>query len=628
MSFAEGSRSRNAGGSSAAGLAAIQRVETDSAYLYQIIEAISAGPDLKTILRRILRLLTEATHCHAAFIYFLQRDRLVLGAASPRYAHLEGEISFPVDEGLTGWVASRRQPAFIRDHASGDPRFHSVPQLDEDLESLASVPILGRSREVIGAITLSADAPHEFDQSDLDFLEHTASLVAGAVENARLYEQATERVALLTELSELARRVAATSGLAELLPMVVDRTRHLIGATRCEVYVLETPARLVLGAASPDRKDAPALDPQQLWYAAVDGRLEGAEAEAVREKLWGPDATGTAMVVPLLAAEERLGILCVLLERASTDAHSAMIAIASDAALAIKRHQLIDSLKEKNLVKDFFEALSRGQVEGEEVRATAVRLRCDLEARHVVLQAAPWTPPIGRERVRLSKVPPQPAPEWTQLAARLENRLRAELPVALFDRRERSVRGLLRLPADSADIAELVRRIFSQVGGNERGPLAIGLSNVCEGASSFARGFEEAAAAVQIGALLRHSAGVVTYEELGPYRYVLSAQDKVRDRYQGQVQRLIEYQRRRGTELLATLEAYLDHQGNLVRTAKVLYMHPNTLRQRLGRIERVAELDLDQEDWLSLAMAIKAVKLRLMQTSAGNERRDAHGGGD
>ncbi len=153
VSFAEGSRSRNAGGSSPAGLAAIQRVETDSAYLYQIIEAISSGPDLKTILRRILRLVTEATHCHAAFIYFLQRDRLVLGAASPRYAHLEGEISFPVDEGLTGWVASRRQPAFIRDHASGDPRFHSVPQLDEDLESLASVPILGRSREVIGAIT-------------------------------------------------------------------------------------------------------------------------------------------------------------------------------------------------------------------------------------------------------------------------------------------------------------------------------------------------------------------------------------------------------------------------------------------------------------------------------------------
>jgi DNA-binding PucR family transcriptional regulator len=40
-------------------------------------------------------------------------------------------------------------------------------------------------------------------------------------------------------------------------------------------------------------------------------------------------------------------------------------------------------------------------------------------------------------------------------------------------------------------------------------------------------------------------------------------------------------------------------------------MHPNTLRQRLSRIEQLTRLDLGGEDWLSLAMAIKAVKLRV-----------------
>jgi DNA-binding PucR family transcriptional regulator len=42
-------------------------------------------------------------------------------------------------------------------------------------------------------------------------------------------------------------------------------------------------------------------------------------------------------------------------------------------------------------------------------------------------------------------------------------------------------------------------------------------------------------------------------------------------------------------------------------------MHPNTLRQRLARIQHLTELDLSREDWLSLGMAIKVVKLRAIR---------------
>lgn len=210
----------------------------------------------------------------------------------------------------------------------------------------------------------------------------------------------------------------------------------------------------------------------------------------------------------------------------------------------------------------------------------------------------------------------------------MESRLRAELPGAIFDRRETSVRALLRLPADDADITGLVQRAYEMSGGGPAGPLAIGLSNVCRDTSSIAHGFEEAASAAQVGALLRGSAGVFSYEDLGPYRYVLTADGAVRDRYQDGLEHLIEYERRRGTELLGTLEAFLELQGNIAQTARRLFMHPNTLRQRLVRIERVAGLDLDHEDWLSLAMAVKSVKLRSIRNAAAAERRKTHGGGD
>src|SRR5437899_1214964 len=65
------------------GLSGVRHVYDDKTYLYQIIETIGSGPDLTTILRGIVRLVTEATQCHACFVYFQDDQELVLRAASP-----------------------------------------------------------------------------------------------------------------------------------------------------------------------------------------------------------------------------------------------------------------------------------------------------------------------------------------------------------------------------------------------------------------------------------------------------------------------------------------------------------------------------------------------------------------
>ena len=84
----------------------------------------------------------------------------------------------------------------------------------------------------------------------------------------------------------------------------------------------------------------------------------------------------------------------------------------------------------------------------------------------------------------------------------------------------------------------------------------------------------------------------------------------MRDPVQQRLSLLVEYDRRRGTQLLDTLEGYLDHRGNVVGTSRALFIHPNTLRQRLDRIQHEAGIDLDDEDWLSLAVATKVVEAR------------------
>ncbi|MBI2237166.1 MAG: helix-turn-helix domain-containing protein, partial [Actinobacteria bacterium] len=370
----------------------------------------------------------------------------------------------------------------------------------------------------------------------------------------------------------------------------------------------------------------------RLWLDVLEidlARPEAEEAQRLAEVLWGDDVSGTPHFAPLIAGEERLGILASMTTKPFQDADNVLAAVASHAAVAIKQHQLIDSLKEKNLVKDFFEALSRGEAGDDVLSAQAARLGCDLDGPHLVLHVVPWTvrPSDAPRRGRKPKSQREPhRMTWSDLVGRIESRLSAQFRGTLFDHRERSVRALLRVePGQPDELAEAVRRIYREVSGDEPGGLSIGLSNVCQGGGSFVQGFDEAASAAEIGALVRGGPGVATYEDLGPYKYVMLSEEGVRDRYQQRLERLAEYDRLRGTQLLETLEGYLDRRGNIVGTSRALYIHPNTLRQRLARIERVAGLDLEHEEWLSLAIAIKVVKLRRMRRSAGEEGREEDG---
>jgi len=177
------------------------------------------------------------------------------------------------------------------------------------------------------------------------------------------------------------------------------------------------------------------------------------------------------------------------------------------------------------------------------------------------------------------------------------------------------MRALLRLPSgDPLLLVEKIRRL-------ERRPeTAMGVSSPCRGAASFPAGFEEARHALLGTTVLQGKPGVMTYEELGPYKYLLRMSFDVgmRDSHRDAVARLAEYDRQRQTALLRTLEEFLRRRGNISATSEALYVHPNTLRQRLRRIMELSGLDLRKEDWLMVEIAVKMVKLQeALGTSSG-----------
>jgi GAF domain-containing protein len=544
--------------------AQLERVRLESDTLYAIISAVGSSVDLTRVLDGIVELVTEATGCHACFVYIRDGERLRMRAASRIYAHVVGKIEFTLDEGLTGWVARTGEPAFIREDALSDPRMIYVPELEEeDFQSMVAVPVPARSGEVLGVVVLHTVAPREFDEGVLNFLVHTASLVAGAIENARLYEESRMRIEALTNLAELSESIVAVGGREELYQVVTGGVRRLLGCDAC-----------------------------QLWLRnGEDGQLELVAFDLPGD-LPDPHVESRAL---LRHDRQEIGALVAVRSGVRTfpAQHEELLqAVANQTALALRNAEHIERLTAENLVRALFEALDDGALDIAEARARAAG--CDLDRSHVFIHVRPV--PAGED-----------ARPWPEVAERVESRLRALEAGALVDPGRDALRGLLPVPAgaDPGDVGAL-----RELGASEG--VAIGVSSVRCGGDGAGRSLRQAQDAAAIARALTPGGGALAYDGLGAYRYLvhLALDDAPHDRLCEAVERLLDYDERRETQLLATLEQYLADRRVGTTTAAKLFIHANTLRQRLDRIEKLTGLDLATEDLLSLELAVKLVRLR------------------
>ncbi|HWF75484.1 MAG TPA: GAF domain-containing protein [Solirubrobacteraceae bacterium] len=573
----------------------LRALRDENRTLYDVIRLVSSSLELGPMLQAIVDLATGATDCHACFIYLLEADRLTIRAASPVFADAVGRVQLALEEGLTGWVARHRTPEFIRDGAMDDPRMKYVPLLQEErFQSMVAVPILARSGDTIGVIVLHTEAPREFTEDTLKLLVHIASLVSGAIENAQLYDQERRRVDALTRLSGLGQDVAAATDAADLGLVVANGTRRLLEAEVCQMYRLDRDGSgVVLLASDPPAASTPPV--RSVAELALDA-LEDRGGRGPGRALWPELEVGDQLVTPLIAGGERLGLLCTGSppRRAFTDEDIELAhAIAHLAAVAIKRAELIEHLTNANIVKDMFEALAAGATAF--AVAKAAEVRCDLTGAYLMVRAEPAG---GRE---------QSSGDWRAAAEVVGARLGALSPRAAIEAGPGPVRAALPLGGGCPleDVLRACRELGVKTGA------AIGVSEQRSVPSEAARAYREAVDATTIGRALLGEGGAIAYSELGAYRYLvrIAADEAPRDRMRTAVDELIRYDARRRTALLDTLERYLAERRSVIESARALFIHPNTLRQRLARIEELTGVELDRDDLLSLELAIKLARL-------------------
>jgi GAF domain-containing protein len=580
--------------------------------LYGIIKLVSSSMELGPMLQGVVDLATEATDCHACFIYLLEDEQLTIRAASEVFAAAVGRVQFSLHEGLTGWVARHRAPEFIRERAMDDPRMKYVPLLEEEhFQSMVAVPILARSGDTLGVIVLHTQAPREFTEDTVKLLVHIGSLVSGAIENAQLYQHERRRVQGLTSLAALGGEVASATDAGELAAIVTRGARRLLQAEFCQLFRLDpddSDLRLVQ-SDPPHLAPPPTASTVGLLLDALDGRRVGSSGPG----LWPDVAVADLLVTPLATGEERVGLLCAGSAAAfSAEDTELARAVAHLAAVALKRAELIGDLTSANIVKDLFEALATGATAF--AVAKAAEVRCDLTGRFVMICAEP------------AGAGDPGSVEWRKAAEALGRGLAAQHPRAAIESGPGPVRAAVPLHAGAAVRLEELVRACEELG--RQCGAAVGLSQLHRATSETTRAYREALDATTIGRALLRDGGAISYPQLGAYGYLvhIPADQAPNDRMRSLVDTLIDYDRRRRSSLLDTLERYLAERRSVIESARALFIHPNTLRQRLARIEELTGIELDHCDLLSLELAIKLARLHGRPGAlpgSGNDQADA-----
>ena len=274
--------------------------------------------------------------------------------------------------------------------------------------------------------------------------------------------------------------------------------------------------------------------------------------------------------------------------------------VASQAALAVQNARLIEALTEKNVVRDLFEALVLGEDGDIGLEARAQRLGVDLARPHAVVVFEVTAHPAEFDGERL----------WFTL----KQDLAGEFPGSLSTYRDHSLTALLRL-SQATSLDKIAARLVELKAPHERAPdllISAGVSRVCRRVEDYPDAFEQARRAVLMGRAVRGPGAAVTFDELGAQWHLFSvAQQQVRDVYQERLEKLLEHDLERGTQLFRTVEVYLECMGNAKLAADKLFIHRNTLRQRFDKIRQVAAVDLsDTERWFDLMMALRIIRLR------------------
>ncbi|MCT2585717.1 helix-turn-helix domain-containing protein [Actinophytocola gossypii] len=549
-----------------------RRREAELTALFDTARDLSKLRDLDEVLSSIVR---RARQLLGVDLSYLSLNDELAGTTYMRVT--DGSVSSLLPnlrighgEGLGGLVAQTAHPYSSADYLA-DPRFAHTGPIDAAVSAERMVGILGvplsLGTKVIGVLFAADRARREFTASEVALLSSLADHAAIAIDNAQLLAETRRANETISGHNAAMRRAEdAHDRLMELvlrggdLVEVATEVASVLGVGIAGGIALFDDGGGELAAVG----STPPLPPVE---AVASSRSSG---RAVR--------AGEDWVCSVVAGQELLGSLVLTGRPSLEDADRRLFERAGVvAALLLLLRRSVAAAEDEvrgELLADLLTAPDRNPAG---LLARGRRLGIDLDAPHAVLIAS--CDGVSRRRLAMA---------CTRYATLVG--LHADQVVLLVD-----------------GPASLAPKLATELSAAVDAPVTVGGAGPASGPVALAAAAAEAGRCVRALLALGRAGSGAALPELGFVGQLIGDRTDLAGYVRSVLGPVLDYDERRGTDLVGTLYAYFDSGGNLTRAKDRLHVHVNTVVQRLERIS-----SLLGGDWQAPERALEVqVALRL-----------------
>ncbi len=554
-----------------------QRREAGLSALLDTARALASESDtgqvLDAIVRRARALLgTDLTYLT---LHDPERDDTYMRATDGSVSAAFQSVRLDLGAGLGGLVASTRKPYWTADYWNDD-RFRHTSDIDgavseEGIIAICGTPLLVEN-EFVGVLFAANRSPRPFTREEVGLLGNLATLAAVTLVQTRALSDAESALAALSEAHETVRHYA--DGI-EKAAAAHDRF-----------------ASLVLEGGGVDDLTHALADLLGGWAALVDedGSLRSSTPGAVVPTAF-PDLRAGRLVtsgdvhgLAVATAEEHLATLFVggAGELVDADRRTVERAGVVTALVLLFERQAADARQSaRNRVLSELVA-ARGPREDRIQLARSAGVEPDGPSCLLVLRGD-----AGASTRALA---------LSTTAATGEGGL-----VGVHD-------GDVVALVPGADPDELARRVAARVG--RRGEVTVAGVGPLSGLDGVPAAHDEAVRTVAALVALGHRGRGAAATHLGFAGLIVGSDPDVASYVGRELGPLLDYDDRRGTDLVGTLAAYFDAGRSPRHAATRLHVHVNTVAQRLERIGALLGEDWqDPEHSLELQLALRMRRL-------------------
>ncbi|MBT2454555.1 GAF domain-containing protein [Streptomyces sp. ISL-86] len=567
-----------------------RRREAELTALFDTAGDLAALRDLDAVLRAIVH---RARMLLGTDIAYLTLNDPVAGDTFMRVT--DGSVSaafqqlrLGMGEGLGGLVAQTARPYASADYRTDD-RFRHTKTIDsgvreEGLRGILGVPLLVGTR-VIGVLYAADRCVRDFAPDAVALLASLADHAAVAIDSARLLE---ETRAALVELNAATETVRAHSEAMRLAAETHDRLTELV-LRGGDVADLASEVAALLGGGLVVH-DADGNELARVGCEPVPRPAQGVAASRSGGRAVPVDGI---WVCAVLAGPELLGSISLTGRRDLTD---------SDRRL----------FERAGLVTALLLLLRRSIAQAED------RVRGELLGDLLTPEHDGRPRDTGSQTLRARKLGVSLTRPHAILVLHCDTALRPRL-AAEATRQARSLDGLAGLhegrvvllaPTDRPGV--LARSLAADLGQALGVPVTVGSAGPATGPAGLPAVYAEALRCLEALHALGHIGHGAGLPDLGFLGVLLGDRADVGGYVRHVLGPVIDYDKKRGTELIRTLEAYYAHGASLARAKDALHVHVNTVVQRLDRIRQLLGAD-----WNTPARALEIqMALRIHHVTA------------